>query len=72
MKIDRIPLLPGRYELRAAITEREGGAVVCLRGYDDGQVERVTIEAPPGPAISIALYRKNVMLLPLRWEQSTG
>jgi hypothetical protein len=66
-RVERLPLLPGTYQVRTAISSR--GVILAIRGYADA-ASSFSVGAAADPALSMAIYRKNLVILSTAWEQA--
>ncbi|MDX1931946.1 MAG: ATP-binding cassette domain-containing protein [Capsulimonadales bacterium] len=66
-RIERLPLLPGKHQAAMAFTTRESAIILGFKGYQDAPI---TFEIKPvtDRAINMALFRKNLVHIPVEWK----
>jgi lipopolysaccharide transport system ATP-binding protein len=62
-----LPLLPGVYQLRVALRERDTGWPIARKGYLDAPFG-FEVHGPADPGLNLAREKRGFVNLPVRWE----
>ena len=63
-RIDRLPLMPGEYDLHCAVLHVPSGAPLAMRGYQTAP-DSFTVDAPEEAGMNILRHRQGVFYLPV-------
>jgi len=65
--IDYLPLAPGRYELRIAVTDKQTAAVITWKGYEDLPIA-IDVVGNSSEVMNMMAFRNNVLYIPVEWK----
>ncbi|MCX6360794.1 MAG: ATP-binding cassette domain-containing protein [Armatimonadetes bacterium] len=66
-RIERLPLMPGAYELHSALIDHRSGAPLATRGFESTP-DRFTVGAPEDATMNILRHRQGLLYLPVEFE----
>ncbi len=68
--VEKLPLLPGGYQIHTAIANASSGEVLGLLGLGDSQPAWFQVVADPCPARNIEILERGMVHVPVTWEKN--
>lgn len=66
-RIRNLPLVPGNYDIRVALTIADSTAVVATYGYSNPALP-LTVETPSNELSNVMHYRNNLIYMTAKWQ----